>query len=263
MKKILLSITAFTVLFLAGCTTGAPEPDPVLLKLDELDARLDRVESVLNNQSLLDLQNDNDNLTGQIRELRNQVETLSFTQDGSVERQKNQYIDLDNRLQAMETRSVRQVYVPSSVPAGGTLVPDGVSATPAIAASGSERDVYQSAFDLLKGGKYTDAAAGFETYLQQYPDGQLADNAHYWLGESYYITRKFDDALRSFATVTARYPQSRKIADAWLKLGYTYYEMKKITEAQAALEKTATSFPDSSAALLAKQRLDRITKEQG
>lgn len=254
MKKYAVIFISTAILLFSGCTTGPAEPDPVLLKLDELDSRLARVESVLNNQSLLDLQNDNQNLTAQLRDLRNQIETLSYTQNSSADRQKSQYLDLDKRLQAMETRPARQVFVSGAADnTDSTVVLD----------NGTEREVYQSAFDLLKSAKYTDAATGFETYLKQYPNGQLADNAYYWLGESYYITRKFDDALSSFATVTARYPQSRKIADAWLKLGYTYYEMKKTSEATAALEKTISTYPDSSAALLAKQRLDRIKKEKG
>lgn len=256
MKKLVISTISCMALFLSGCATGPAEPDPVLLKLDELDSRLDRVESVLNNQSLLDLQSDNDNLTGQIRDLRNQIETLNYNQNSSTDRQKDQYLDLDKRLQAMESRPVRQVVVANPDTGDQT-------ASTVIVTNGSEREIYQGAFDLLKGGKYTEAAAGFESYLQQYPEGQLADNANYWLGESYYITRKFSEALNSFTTVTARYPQSRKIADAWLKLGYTYYEMNKISEAKAALQKTVANFPDSSAALLAKQRLDRISKEKG
>ncbi|MBT8141928.1 MAG: tol-pal system protein YbgF [Gammaproteobacteria bacterium] len=256
MKKLLL-ISLCSLVYLSGCALGGSnEPDPVLLKLDELDARLDRVESVLNNQSLLELQNDNDNLTNQIRDLRNQIDNLVFSQESTVNRQKSQYQDLDKRLSAVESRPARRVVVAS---------PESVNdqTSGAQTASGSERVAYQSAFDLLKGGKYADAAEGFESYLSQYPNGQLADNAYYWLGESHYITRKFEDALKSFAMVTEKYPQSRKIADAWLKLGYTHYEMKNFTDAKSALEKTMSGFPDSSAALLAKQRLDRINKEQG
>ena len=257
MKKALLTSMALSVLMLSACATGPAEPDPVLLKLDELDSRLGRVESVLNNQSLLDLQNDNENLTSQIRNLRNQLDNLSFQQESALNSQKNQYLDVDKRLQQIETRPIRQYVVPSSSA-------DSDQSSPALqGATGSERDVYQSAFDLLKGGKYADAASGFESYLVQYPDGQLADNAYYWLGESHYITRKFDKALNSFAMVTQNYPESRKIADAWLKLGYTYYEMKDTAKAKEALQKTLSNFPDSSAALLAKQRLDRINKEQG
>jgi len=258
MKKSLLSILSFSFLMFGACVSGPPEPDPVLLKLDELDSRLGRVESVLNNQSLLDLQSDNDNLSGQLRDLRNQLDNLSFKQETALNSQKNQYLDLDKRLQTMESRPVRQVVVSNSASSStqaGSVVLTG--------ATGSERDVYQAAFDLLKGGKYSDAALGFESYIQQYPNGQLADNAHYWLGESNYITRKFDKALQSFAIVTQSYPQSRKIADAWLKLGYTYYEMKDTAKAKDALQKTLNAFPDSSAALLAKQRLDRIVKEEG
>lgn len=256
MKKALLTSMGLSVLLLSACATGPAEPDPVLLKLDELDSRLGRVESVLNNQSLLDLQNDNENLTTQIRNLRNQIDTLSFQQESALNSSKNQYLDLDKRLQSIETRPIRQYVVPTTV--DGDQNPSNLQG-----ATGSERDVYQAAFDLLKGGKYSDAANGFDTYLQQYPEGQLADNAHYWLGESHYITRKFDKALNSFATVTQNYPESRKIADAWLKLGYTYYEMKDFAKSREALEKTLSDFPDSSAALLAKQRLDRIQKEQG
>ncbi len=256
MKKALLTSMGLSFLMLSACMTGPAEPDPVLLKLDDLDSRLGRVESVLNNQSLLDLQNDNENLTTQIRNLRNQLDKLSFQQESVLNSQKNQYLDVDKRLQAIETRPIRQYVVPSSTGDSDQ------SSNLLQGATGSERDVYQSAFDLLKGGKYSDAANGFETYLTQYPDGQLADNAHYWLGESHYITRKFDKALSSFAIVTQKYPESRKIADAWLKLGYTYYEMKDTAKAKDALQKTLDNFPDSSAALLAKQRLDRITKEQ-
>ena len=48
-------VTAAACVWLAGCATTAPEEDPVVQKLTELDGRLLRIERVLANQSLLDL----------------------------------------------------------------------------------------------------------------------------------------------------------------------------------------------------------------
>jgi len=249
MKKTFMYLAAGSMLFLSACATQPEGPDPVLLKLDDLEARLGRVERVLNNQSLLELQTDNDNLATQVRDLRNQIETMSYSLNAASERQKNQYVDLDNRIQGLETRPAPRTVVTQAPVAGDTVV-----------VTGSEREVYQNAFGLLKAAKYGDAAQGFETYITQYPDGQLTDNAFYWLGESHYIQRDFEKALASFGTVTQRFPNSRKIADAWLKVGYCYYELEQFDEAKAALEKTIATFPDSSAARLAQQRLDRINK---
>lgn len=254
MKKSLLTLTA-TSLLLAGCSLNQPKgPDPVLLKLDDLEARLGRVERVLNNQSLLELQTDNDNLASQVQNLRNQIETISYNMNSAGDRQKAQYVDLDKRLQQIESRPATRVVTASSTNSSAG------SSMPVVTATGNERQMYQDAFDLLKAAKYKDAATGFQGYLTTYPEGQLADNAYYWLGESHYIQRDFNTALQSFGTVTQKYPTSRKIADAWLKVGYCYYELGAMDEAKAALSKTIESFPDSSAARLAQQRLDRINK---
>ncbi len=61
----------------------------------------------------------------------------------------------------------------------------------------------------------------FQQFLQSYPQSSLADNAQYWLGESYYVTRDFQNAAAAFQTVLDRWPDSRKAPDALLKLGYT------------------------------------------
>jgi len=253
MKKVFTYLVAGSVLFLSACATQPEGPDPVLLKLDELDSRLGRVERVLNNQSLLELQTDNDNLSSQVQSLRNQIETLTYSMNNSGERQKSQYLDIDKRLQQLESRPATRIVttVPSAT---------GTSDAPSVVASGNERQLYQVAFDSLKAAKYKEAASQFDNYISAYPDGQLTDNAYYWLGESHYIQRDFETALGAFGSVTQKYPESRKIADAWLKVGYCYYELGALDEAKSALTKTITSFPDSSAARLAQQRLDRINK---
>ena len=83
----------------------------------------------------------------------------------------------------------------------------------------------------------------------------MADNAQYWLGESYYVTRDFQNAAAAFQTLLDRWPDSRKAPDALLKLGYTQAELKHIAQARATLTSVSTRFPGSDAANLAAARL--------
>jgi tol-pal system protein YbgF len=157
------------------------------------------------------------------------------------------YTDLDQRLKALE----------GGAPVATSAGDSGALPIPA----GSDRMNYQAAFDMLKAGQYEKATAAFQRFLVTFPDSGLADNAQYWLGESYYVTRRYDEALKAFRTVVDRYPESRKLADAWLKIGYTQYELKAWKPAREALKRVQRDYPDTSAAAEASKRLERMTSE--
>ena len=128
-------------------------------------------------------------------------------------------------------------------------------------AGGSDRDNYQAAFELLKAQRYEAASTAFQQFLVAFPESELADNAQYWLAESYYVTQKFSDALAAFEVVTNDYPRSRKLPDALLKIGYCNYELKNWVAARTALSGVRADFPESTAARLAQQRLERMQEE--
>ncbi|MBT8143901.1 MAG: tetratricopeptide repeat protein, partial [Gammaproteobacteria bacterium] len=94
-----------------------------------------------------------------------------------------------------------------------------------------------------------------------YPESTLLDNAQYWLAEALYVEREFQRALTEFQRVVELYPESRKIPDAWLKIGYTHYELKDYTRARDALERVIGEHGGSTAARLAGQRLERMSRE--
>ena len=137
-----------------------------------------------------------------------------------------------------------------------------VAQAPSAVDAGGEQAAYRAASDLLRIGRYEDAVAGFQAQLRQYPGGNLADNAQYWIGEAYYVTRQFDRALVEFQRVAAEYPQSPKAADALLKVGYIQYERRQFAEARQTLTGLKTTWPSSPAARLAENRLSRM-KEEG
>ncbi|MFT4580697.1 MAG: tol-pal system protein YbgF [Gammaproteobacteria bacterium] len=120
---------------------------------------------------------------------------------------------------------------------------------------------YNSAFSLLKAGQYDESIAAFSGFLEQYPQSNYADNAQYWLGETYYVKREFELAIAEYQKLLKLYPTSMKLSHAMLKIGYSYHELKEIDKARAVLEDLRSRFAGSTAARLAQDRIQRMVAE--
>lgn len=244
-------------LAVAGCTVP-PEEDPVLIKLDQLDTRVASIERVVRNESLLQIANELAVLRDEVRELRGQAEALQYEAESGVTRQRDQYLDLDQRLQSLERRTRGGEITPGlgqgddTVPLSGTLPSD---AAPL-------QSSYQASLELLRQGRYAQAEAGFRQFLADSPDSELADNAQYWLAETHYVNREFETALETFRRMLEQHPDSRKAPDALLKAGFCEYELQRWADARASLTAVVEQYPDSTAARLATQRLERMGAER-
>jgi tol-pal system protein YbgF len=288
-------------LLLAGCSTLTPAEDPVALKLTDLEARLVRIERVLSNQSLIDLASQVQQLQSQTQELRGQLETLQHDTQSASDRQRELYLDIDQRLQALEQFQARSGagmsagmagagvqapgqmsgqasgQTPGQLPGqmlGGTSASSGAAGTgmgPGMGAAsaagatppGNDQERYQAAFNLLRDAHYEESARAFGEFLMNFPNSPLADNAQYWLAETHYVRRDFEGALPEFQKVIDTYPDSSKIPDALLKVGFCNYELKQMDAARTALQQVTQQYPDTTAARLASQRLERMAQEGG
>ena len=250
-KALLLVASAVA---LSGCELLQPTQDPVLDKLTELERRLENIERVVQNQSLVNLTQQVSSVERRGDEMQGRVEELEHSSESTAERQRQLYVDLDSRIIELEAAMRDRSSV--SVMDGGTL-PPGQLPMP----GGSDRDNYQAAFELLKEQRYEPAASAFEQFLITFPESELADNAQYWLAESYYVTQQFDKALGEFEVVISKYPNSRKVPDALLKMGYCNYELKQWDSAREALARVQTDYSETTAARLAGQRLQRMGEE--
>ena len=240
---------------LAGCELlTPPEEDPVYLKLTEVDNRLVRVERLIENEGLMNLLAQLEATQRDVQALRNDVETLQHEVEQSGGRQRDLYMDVDQRLQTIEQTAIPSASL--SVLEGGSLAP-GQLPVP----GGTDRANYQAAFELLKQGRYDQAAIALQQFMVAFPSSNLSDNAQYWLAETHYVTQDYKQALPEFQIVLDRYPDSRKIPDALLKIGYCNYELKRFDASREALSAVVASYPETTAARLASQRLDRIKSE--
>ena len=230
--------------------------------------RLDRLERQLDSRGLVDMLNRLDQLQRDLQELRGELELQAHRQEDMTRRQRELYLDIDRRLQQLETS---QPAAPASTITPSTTLAPPVSAPPTApappdapvtaAGSGSEQAQYEQALGILREGRYNDAAAAFSRQLASYPDGEYADNATYWLGETYYVTRDFDRALSTFNRLVTDFPQSPKVPDARLKIGYIHYENGNRKLARQELSTVVSTYPGTTAARLANDRLQRMQQE--
>lgn len=228
-----------------------PEEDPVYIKQSELDSRLSRVERVIDSDGLTQLLRRLEQLQRDTQSLRDQVEVLANTVEQGAGAQRQQYVDLDNRIQLLEKSGTLAAGGDGrGVLDGGKLRP-GQLPVP----GGSDRANYQAAFELLKQGRYDEASLALRQFMVAFPDSSLSDNAQYWLAETHYVSQRYEKALTEFQRVLDGFPQSRKIPDALLKIGYCNLELKRYDAARKALDAVIASYPETTAARLATERL--------
>lgn len=125
----------------------------------------------------------------------------------------------------------------------------------------SEELQYQKLIKLIDEGQEQQAIAGFETFLQRYPQGKYSDNAQYWLGESYYATGNYAAAVKAFNTLLVTYPESPKYPHALLKIAFSHYELKEFGKARELLQQVRNNYIGTSASRLAERRLQKMTVE--
>jgi len=224
-------------------------------------------------QSNLEAQNRIVELQSEVQDLRNVVETLRNEIEQLKQRNRDQYVDLDSRLQRLEggqgagsAPPDSPASAPAAAPAMPAAAPAPVASSPAAAGvtvdPAAEEAAYQAALDtLVERFEAADSARLFQAFIRDYPESSLLPNAWYWLGESYYVTQNYELALDAFRTLLDEYPASRKEADALLKLGYCQVALGQRGAGEASLRDVGRRFPGTEAAAKAESRLRTLALE--
>jgi len=253
-NKLKLSLAA--AVLASGCSSLTPAEDPVALRMTDIEARLIRIERIVENQSLVQLASELEALRTETSALRGQIETLQFQSESGDSRQRELYVDVDRRLQALESAPRFEAPPPAAAVGGGAVAPPPVAARP----NGSDQQNYEAAMKLVEGKKYDEAERAFTSFLGSFPTSPLADNAQYWLGETFYVRGNYRDGLAAFRKLIESYPQSDKVPDALLKVGFCQAELGDRNGARSSLQGVVQQFPGTTAARQATQRLDRLSQ---
>lgn len=270
-KKTLGVASAMGILMmLAGCASNGGLQDRYLL----LESRMSDLEGQLDKQKRLENAQGFGQLNEEVRQLQGSIEELNHRMDNLQTKQRDLYVNLDQRLRAVETPGALARNTPIALPpaasdamqppaqVGGMPSPAQTPPqTPPAASSGNAEQAYQQALNLLQRGRYPEAATALEQFVSTYPGSPYAANATYWLGETYYVSRQYDKARNAFQTVTQRYQGSDKVPDAWLKIGFVYYEQEQWQKARQALQQVLANYPGTNAAQLAQARLKKMQQD--
>ena len=283
-------------ILLAGSGLAMAAPAPTAPAGAGVEQRLERVERLLDSQTLVDMLGRLDQLQREVQQLRGDLEERTHTVDELKRRQRDLYLDLDRRLSRLEREGVpapaaaAKAAAPAakqSAPAptaNATAVNDSglmgdkgavvvakpaaadnaaakADATTSVTEQVAEREAYQKAFDMLRELRYGQAITAFGSFLKAYPHGRYAHIAQYWLGEANYAQRDFKAAIKEYQQLIDSFPNSPKLAEAMLKIGYSHYELGDKDAARKVLNQLMNRYSGSTEAGQARNLLKKLDSE--
>jgi len=252
---------ALSLVFLTGCVTTKPDPEPwsadkglIVQSLQDAhiaNSNLDKKISQLDLR-ILDLERLNVEQQTKIVMLEAAVEKNALpTQPVLIAKPKKQAA-LNKRLDALSAQLTPVIVNPVVVATPPPVSP------PTKQDKDDEKNAYTASYLALKSGRYDEASTGFVKVIRAHPKGEYTDQAYYWLGESLVALLRNTEALEAFTVVANQYPKSPKHAAALLKIAAVYKNMKQYKEAEAALNRVIKEYPDGRTAERARTELKAL-----
>jgi tol-pal system protein YbgF len=137
----------------------------------------------------------------------------------------------------------------------------GIASSPALELTalpvGTPQEQYDYAFDILRRADYARAEKALRLFLEQNGTDELAGNAQYWLGETFYVRGDFEQAAVEFLSGYQTYPASSKAPDNLLKLGLSMARLGQTDGACTALSRLATEYPSANDTIRRRAQTER------
>ncbi|WP_138379067.1 tol-pal system protein YbgF [Luteithermobacter gelatinilyticus] len=186
----------------------------------------------------------------QLRQLTGQVEETNHRLNKLIQRLDLLSDDYEFRLSELEKGKGQGAASGSAAGTGGAASSPNLAAVPSggtqpLLPGGTVREQYDYAYGLVTRGDYIRAEAALQEFLRLYPQDELAGNAKYWLGQTYYARGMFTEATRTFLEGYDQYPKSQKAPAFLLKIGMSLYALGEKKDACEAYRELEMRFPDS------------------
>ncbi len=196
-------------------------------------------DGVVLRRSLLDLQNQIETLRSELAKLRGMNEQLSRDLAEMQRRQKDIVQGVDDRLRQFE---------PVKVAVDGRE----------FAADPTEKRDFEAALAIFRKGDFSAAQTSFLDFFKRFPLSGYGSSALFWLGNAQYATRDYKEAMINFRALVTKEPEHLRSPEAVLSIANCQIELKDSRGAKKTLEDLIKAYPQSEAAVAAKDRLSRI-----
>ncbi|WP_287876103.1 tol-pal system protein YbgF [Acidovorax sp.] len=190
-------------------------------------------------RSLLDLQTQIEALRVEQATLRGQNEQLLRDVGELQRRQKDIAQGVDERLRQFEPVKVTV---------------DGLE----FQADAAEKRDFEAALAIFRTGKFAEANTAFAGFIRQYPRSGYVPSARFWLGNAQYAAREYKEAIGNFRLLMSGSPGHARAPEAALSIANCQIELKETRAARKTLEDLLRAYPQSEAAVAAKERLSRL-----
>ena len=190
-------------------------------------------------RSLLDLQTQIETLRGEIARLNGQNEQQLRDLADIQRRQKDIAQGVDERLRKVE---------PSKVSVDGREF---------IADPTEARD-FEAALAIFRKGDFPGAQSAFAEFIRRYPQSGFRPTALFWLGNAQYANRDYRGAITNFRALLTASPDHPRAPEAVLSIANCQIELKDTPGARKSLDDLVKAYPQSEAAVAARERLTRL-----
>jgi tol-pal system protein YbgF len=149
--------------------------------------------------------------------------------------------------------------VPGAPPTVSAAPP--VNPAPALSTAGlSPVRMLDSAKSDYYAGQWPLALSGFEGLVRAFPRSEAAGEAQFYIGETFYAQNKWREAIDAYGLVLQNHRTSSTVPDTYFKRGRAYAQAGQPDAAREMWEAVIKAFPESDAARLSKQDLERINR---
>ncbi|MBT3229831.1 MAG: tetratricopeptide repeat protein [Candidatus Marinimicrobia bacterium] len=177
------------------------------------------------------------------------LEMNARVQDSSNYDILSQLVFLENKIISLTNSFNELMAMPSTTP---NIVRTPVTQTPlqqSPAAAKMDYETYKQhyidALSAYQNGDFMGAIDAFEMLIRNDSQNDYADNAQYWIGESYYALDEYSKAIEAFRKVI-QFNDSNKADAAQFKIGYSYLNSGDKARGYDELERLLDMFPESS-----------------
>jgi tol-pal system protein YbgF len=129
---------------------------------------------------------------------------------------------------------------------------------PAQDRAGGPVDMYNAAVTQFNNRALNTARRAFQQFLREYPDDELAPDAHYFLADILVQEDRLQEAVQAFLRIPELFPTAGRVPEALYRVGATYIELDQLDDARVYLERVVNSYAGTDAATAAQERLGEI-----
>jgi tol-pal system protein YbgF len=122
----------------------------------------------------------------------------------------------------------------------------------------SEEELYNRAKQAFDQGNSGQARRGFEELIQRYPNSTNADNAQFWIGETFFREKSYEKSILEYQKVIEKYPKGNKVPSALLKQGHAFLALGDKVNSRLIFEELVRKFPQTPEAKAASDKLKEL-----